>query len=190
MQPLKWKTPKDWAPKALSDFNAFLIDHASCERKASAVGLSFVVRYPDRTQLIEPMIQFAKEELDHFHQVYRLIQARGLQILRDDEDPYVNILMKHVRFGREERFLDRLLVSSLIEARGNERLELVAEVIEDEELKHFYTKIARAEDSHKDLFHDLALLFFPPDEVHTRLEELAVLEAEAIESVPYRCALH
>ena len=62
---LRVDTPKEWVNTALSDFDHFLIDHASCERKASAVGMSFVVRYPDRSALLEPMIQFAREELEH-----------------------------------------------------------------------------------------------------------------------------
>ena len=75
---LRVDTPHTWVATALSDFDAFLVDHASCERKASAVGMSFVVRYPDRPEIIEPMIQFAREELEHFHAVVRIVQARGL----------------------------------------------------------------------------------------------------------------
>src|SRR5688572_10064028 len=102
MLELQVATPPEWAKFAIQDFDAFLLDHASCERKASAVGMSFVVRYPDRTDLIEPMIQFAREELDHFHQVYRLIAERGLTLANDEADPYVNLMMGHVRFGRED----------------------------------------------------------------------------------------
>ena len=152
---LKTKTPADWIGVALGDFDAFLVDHASCERKASAVGMSFVVRYPDRREILEPMIQFAREELEHFHQVYKLILQRGLSVWTDEEDAYVNVLMKTVRFGREERFLDRLLVSSSIEARGTERMHLVADHLNDETLKNFYRRLARAENQHKDFFRGL-----------------------------------
>lgn len=190
MQPLLVQTPPDWAPFALADFDHFLVDHASCERKASAVGMSFIVRYPDRKELMDPMIRFAREELEHFHQVYKLIEARNLELLPDEEDAYVGILMKAVRFGREERFLDRLLVSSVIEARGAERLGLVAEALSDEKLKHFYSRIARAEKHHETLFWDLALVFFPEAEVRNRYQQLLEVEAKAISSVPYRHALH
>jgi tRNA 2-(methylsulfanyl)-N6-isopentenyladenosine37 hydroxylase len=190
VNPLLYQTPADWATFAIQDFDHFLIDHASCERKASAVGLSFVVRYPDRTSLIDPMIRFAREELEHFHQVYRLIEARGLNLEPDEEDPYVNLFMKEVRFGREERFLDRLLVSSLIESRGAERLGLVADVLSDEKLKHFYSRIARAEQHHETLFYDLALKFFDAATVELRWNQLREAEAKAIQAVPYRHALH
>lgn len=190
MEALLVSTPPEWAPFALTNFDSFLSDHASCERKASAVGMSFVVRYPDRPELIEPMIQFAREELEHFHQVYRLMKARGLALLPDEEDPYVNLLMKEVRFGRDERFLDRLLVSSLIESRGAERLGLVAEQLTDEKLKHFYSRLARAEAHHHDLFWEMARKFFPQNVVDERWKTLQEAEARAILGVPWRNALH
>jgi tRNA 2-(methylsulfanyl)-N6-isopentenyladenosine37 hydroxylase len=187
---LQWATPPEWAAIALQNFNAFLIDHASCERKASAVGMSFVVRYPDRTAIIEPMIHFSREELEHFHQVYRLIQERNLILERDEEDPYVGLLMKEVRYGRDERFLDRLLASSVIEARGCERLHLIANTLEDDRLKNFYARLARAENSHTDLFLEMASIYFPAEIVQSRLNEWLEIEAHAIQSVPFRSAIH
>jgi tRNA 2-(methylsulfanyl)-N6-isopentenyladenosine37 hydroxylase len=187
---LLWKTPPDWTSYALKDFNAFLLDHASCERKASAVGMSFVVRYPDRTALLEPMIHFAREELEHFHQVFRLIQERGLMLAPDEEDVYVQKLMAQVRFGREERFLDRLLVSGVIEARGCERLFLVADALNTERLKNFYTRLARAEASHKSLFVEMAQTYFPRETIDSRLNEWLEIEAEAIQSVPFQSRVH
>ena len=187
---LRYATPIEWVPEALKDFDAFLNDHASCERKASAVGMSFVVRYPDRQALIEPMINFAREELEHFHQVYRLISSRGLILAPDNPDPYVNQLMDRVRHGRDERFLDRLLVSSIIEARGFERIMLVANWLTDPDLKPLYTRLGRAEGSHKDLFVNLAEIYFPQNIIRARLEELLDFEAKAVKELPVRSALH
>lgn len=187
---LKIATPREWAQKALTEFDAFLLDHASCERKASAVGLSFVVRYPDRKEIIEPMIQFSREELEHFHQVYRLIAERGLTLGRDEEDTYVNVMMQHVRFGRDERFLDRLIVSSVIEARGAERLKLIEENVSEERLKTFYGRLARAEAHHRTFFLDMAAYYFPQGTIQERLDAFLDIEAEAISSVPFRAALH
>lgn len=187
---LKWQTPSEWVGVALKDFDAFLVDHASCERKASAVGMSFVVRYPDRREILEPMILFAREELEHFHQVYKLILKRGLSLWTDEEDPYANLLMKAVRTGRDERFLDRLLVSSVIEARGTERMHLVADAIQDEDLRHFYRRLARAENQHKDFFVEMARFYFSPETILKRLNEILEVEADAIQKVPFRAALH
>ncbi len=192
--PFEWNllsaTPLSWVDAVLSDFPAFVIDHASCERKASAVGMSFVVRYPDRTALLDPMIHFAREELEHFHQVIRLMSRLGLTAVPDQEDRYVNILMKACRTGREERFLDRLLVSGVIEARGAERLLLISEHLVEEDLRNFYGRLARAEVSHKNIFVDLALKFFDSETVKKRLDELLVLEDKAIRSVPVRALVH
>lgn len=187
---LRHVTPETWADLALSDFDSFLMDHASCERKASAVGMSFVVRYPDRGSIIEPMISFAREELEHFHQVYRLIAERGLVLQRDEVDPYVDRLMEKVRHGRDERFLDRLLLSSVIEARGNERLWIVARHLSDPALQSFYQRLARAEGAHKDLFLRMAELYFPMEVIRERLFYLLDHEAQIVSSLPTRCALH
>lgn len=187
---LRVNTSADWTSCVLNDFDVFLADHASCERKASAVGMSFVVRYPDRPGLLEPMISFAREELDHFHQVYRLMVKRGVGLSPDEQDPYVNALMKEVRFGREERFLDRLLVSGVIEARGTEKLSLLSEALTDPELKAFYHKLAKAEYHHLHLFHHLAKRFFPESTVEKRLDFWLDLEASIFQQCPVRPAVH
>ena len=184
------KTPSDWAGFALQDFDAFVIDHAACERKASAVGMSFVVRYPDRPQLVGPMIQFAREELEHFHQVYRILQSRGLALGKDEQDAYVGLLLQHVRTGRDERLLDRLLVNALIEARGCERLALVADALTDDKLQQFYSRLARAEGHHYTLFLELAQEIFAETDFSGRWSELRQIEANAIAAVAYRHALH
>lgn len=187
---LRVKTSPQWAQCVLENFNHFLADHASCERKASAVGMSFVVRYPDRPALLEPMISFAREELDHFYQVYRIMVQRGVSLTPDEQDPYVNALMKEVRFGRDERFLDRLLVSGVIEARGTEKLALLAEAMFDADLKSFYQKLAKAEYHHLHLFHHLAETFFPKDVVQQRLDFWLDLEADIFKGCPIRPAVH
>jgi len=187
---LRQKSSSEWVKCVLSHFDSFLADHASCERKASAVGMSFVVRYPDRPELLEPMISFAREELEHFHQVYRLMKKRGLPLAPDEQDPYVNLLMKEVRFGREERFLDRLLVSGVIEARGTERLALLSCSLEDPDLKSFYARLAKAENQHQHLFTQMALKFFPASLVESRLSFWLDCEASVFSQMEIRPAVH
>lgn len=181
---------QDWIKVVLSDFDSFLINHAACERKASATGVTFVVRYPDRLELAEPMIRLAREELLHFQQVCRILRKRGLQLRPDEKDPYVNQLLTKIRSGRDEEFLDRLLVFGLIEARGAERFGAVGKALEDSDLKSFYQNLAETEARHHQLFIDLALKYFSHDQVATRLRELESLEYEAIANVPLRAAVH
>ena len=190
MLPLAIPTPPAWLKLVLADFDAFLVDHAACERKASATGMAFVVRYPDRRELLEPMIAFAREELEHFHQVYRLIEARGLTLASDEKDPYVERLMRWVRGGRDPRLLDRLVLGGVVEARGCERFGMVAEGLPPGELAGFYAELTRSEARHVGLFHRLARRLFPAREVEARVCSLLELEAQVVTELPLRPALH
>lgn len=187
---LKPYSGEAWIQKVLQNFDHFLIDHAACERKASATGVSFVVRYPDREKIMDPMIRLAREELLHFHQVCRLLRKRNLKLLPDEKDPYINGLLKQIRNGRDEEFLDRLLVFGIVEARGTERFRVVAENHPDKELADFYMKLTEAEARHHELFVDLALEYFDEESVMKRLRELEKLEFEVIQEIPIRAAVH
>ncbi len=183
-------TDPAWVGAILNDFDAFLCDHANCERKASALAMSLVVKYPDRTRMIPTLIALAQEELEHFRQVYALMERRGLQLVNDSQDPYVNQLLKLARHGREERLLDRLLVSSLVECRGAERFGILAEALDDPELTQFYRTLWAGEVKHGHQFADLAVREFGAEEVYLRLEEMAQREAEIVRALPWRAALH
>ena len=183
-------TPRQWVQVILDDFDTFLADHANCERKASALAMSLVVKYPQRTALIAPLIAIAREELEHFEQVYEVMCARGVAMMKDEPDPYVNALVALMRHGRDERLLDRLLVSSIVECRGAERFRIVAEALTDEDLKQFYTTLWKVETKHGHQFVDMALRCFSTDAVYPRLQTLMEAEAEIIARLPWRASLH
>jgi tRNA 2-(methylsulfanyl)-N6-isopentenyladenosine37 hydroxylase len=187
---LRVATDVAWIDAVLGDFDAFLVDHAACERKASATGMAFVVRYPDRVALLDPLIAFAREELEHFHRVYRLLEARGLTLGPDAADPYVGALLASVRTGRDERLLDRLLVAGVVEARGCERFGMIAQALPTGELADFYADITRSEARHHGLFLRLARSYFDENAIATRLDELLDAEARILEGLPLRAALH
>ena len=183
-------SPAGWLETVLADFDAFLIDHAACERKAAATGMSFVVRYPDRTHLLEPMIELAREELAHFHEVYKVIRSRGLTLGPDVKDPYVKIITGAVRPGRDERLLDRLIVGGVLEARGCERFGLVAEALEPGPVQEFYRELVRSESRHHGMFLRMARHYFTDEVVSGRLAYFLEIEADAIQTIPLRAALH
>lgn len=187
---LLFATHPDWVNVVLADFDAFLQDHANCERKASALAMSLVVKHPDRTRILPTLIALAQEELEHFRQVYELMVSRGLELVKDTQDPYVNQLMACMRHGREPRFLDRLLVSSLVECRGAERFGIIANALDDESLKAFYTALWKAETKHGHQFVDMALKYADPQTTQTRLHELAEQEAEIVQRLEWRASLH
>jgi tRNA-(ms[2]io[6]A)-hydroxylase len=190
MLDLRTTTPTRWLDVVFADFGAFLVDHALCERKASAMGMSLVAKYPDRTLILDPLIAFAREELEHFHIMYRLVEKRGLRLYGDEKDVYVNALRKLSRSGGDELFLDRLVVPGIVEARGCERLQMVAGAIDDPELRETYMDLARAESRHHGLFFRLARQYFPEDVVTARADELLDAEAKIIEGLPLRAAVH
>ena len=190
MAKLKIPSSQAWLDAVLSDFDAFLLDHASCERKASAMALSLISHYPDRSELVQEMMVLAREELEHFHQMLWLTQARGLVLLPAEKDLYVQELRSEIRRGRDEFFLDRLLVSGIIEMRGCERFSLVADALEPGPLRVFYQEIARSESRHGRLFYRLARRYFEPAEATERQEELLEHEARIIEALPIRPVVH
>ncbi len=183
-------THPDWVNVVLSDFDAFIQDHANCERKASALAMSLVVKYPDRTRIVPALIALAQEELEHFRQVYALMVSRGLALVKDTRDPYVNQLAACMRHGREPRFLDHLLVSSLIECRGAERFRIIADALSDQSLKEFYTSLWKAEAKHGHQFVDMALEYADAETTMARLLELAEREAEIVQALAWRASLH
>lgn len=187
---LTWATPPEWASYILENFDEFLIDHANCERKASALAMSFVVRYADRVEMIPALIELAREELEHFEQVYTVMEARGLRLAPDTKDPYVNALIALCRSRGPERFLDRMLVSSIVETRGAERFRLIHEALQDPQLKGLYQSLWACEAKHGNLFVNMALKYFPEQELYDRLEELLRAEGEITRNLEWRPSLH
>lgn len=187
---LRTDTTREWVDVVLGDFDAFLVDHAACERKASATALKLVSHYSDRTTLVRELIPFAQEELEHYAQVMAIILDRGLATRPDEKDPYVGALMKLVQRGPEQYFLDRLLVLGVVEARGCERFGMLADALEPGPLKDFYTDIARSEARHHGLFVRLAKEYFSAATVQQRLDELLDAEAELVARLPHRPAVH
>jgi tRNA 2-(methylsulfanyl)-N6-isopentenyladenosine37 hydroxylase len=190
MLQLESATPRAWLDVVFSDFDAFLVDHTLCERKASAMGMSLVAKYPDRTLILEPLIAFAREELEHFHIMFRVLSERRLQLPADSKDAYVNGLRKLMRSEPALLLLDRLLVSAVVEARGCERLSMVTEALEPGALKQTYLELTRAEARHHALFFRLAECYFPPEQVKARARALFEAEATLLEGLPLRPAVH
>ena len=118
MLQLQSQTPREWIDVVLGSFDEFLADHTLCERKASAMGMSLVAKYGDKSLILDDLIAFAREELEHFHTMFRVLAERGLRLPPDTRDPYVNGLRKYMTTDPEGLFLDRLVVSGVVEARG------------------------------------------------------------------------
>jgi len=187
---LKVPTSQAWLDTVLADFDTFLADHASCEKKASGMAMSMISHYPDRPELITNMLNLAIEELSHFRDVMRLILERDLQPSADQKDEYVNRLHQAMDQGKEAYLLDRLLIASIVEARGAERFGMIAGEVEEPRLKKFYQAITDSEARHYQMFLDLAELYFPAERITPLLEHLLEIEAYIIRTLPMKPALH
>jgi tRNA-(ms[2]io[6]A)-hydroxylase len=187
---LKVPTDAAWLPHALAHFDAVLVDHAHCEKKAAVNALSLLQVYPDVPGLPAQMARLAREESAHLARVLQIMEARGLTLGRDEGDPYAQGLQRFVRHPQLERRLDRLLVAAIIEARSCERLSLLAEGLTDAPLKRFYAELAQSEDGHQSLFFRLAAAAHGEEAAAARLEVLLGHEAEVLAKVGLRAAIH
>jgi tRNA 2-(methylsulfanyl)-N6-isopentenyladenosine37 hydroxylase len=187
---LRVPTDERWLPLALANFDQVLIDHAHCEKKAAANALSLLQSYPDLPGLPAQLARMAREESGHLSRVLALMEKRGLTLTRDSGDPYAQRLQELVRTPQLERRLDRLLVAAVIEARSCERLALLAEGLQDSELRSFYAELAQSEDGHQELFFRLASNAHGEAAARARLEAILDGEARILRELPLRAAIH
>lgn len=185
------ESSQDWINAVMNDFDSFLQDHADCERKASAMAMSFVAKFPNRVEIIPELIETAVEELEHFQQVYQIMESRGVQLpAKMGQDMYVKELVDNCRSDVEGRFLDRLLLASIVECRGAERFRLVYENLEEGDLKKFYHNLWASEAKHGNIFVKMALNYFDENLVYDRLNELNEIESQILAKQPIKAALH
>ncbi len=188
---LRANSSQEWINAVMSDFNTFLQDHADCERKASAMAMSLVAKYPDRTHIHSELIDTAIEELEHFKLVYELMQARNVKFASQiTEDPYIKNLNRQMHSGGDKRFLDYLLIGSLFETRGAERFKLIEENLDDPDNKKFYKMLWTSEAKHGHIYISMGLHYFPEEIVYDRMDWWMDREAEVISNLPIRPALH
>lgn len=188
---LSYNTPPEWAQQVLEDFNSFLQDHADCERKASSMAMSFVAKCPDKVEIIPELIETALEELEHFRDVYAIMEKRGVQLKAEmEQDLYMKQLINSIRSGRDERLMDRMLLASIVECRGAERFRLIEEALEDGDLKKFYKVLWTSEAKHGNIFVKMALIYWDEKEVYKRLQELTDIEGDICSQLKWRPALH
>lgn len=187
---LRVPTRPEWTAAVLADLDAFLLDHAANERKASASALALVAHYPDRADLVRRCIDLAIEELEHFRAVQRLAAERGLTLGPDTKSEYLRRLSAGFRDGSEAYFLDRLLTAAIVEARGCERFGLLAAALPEGGLRDFYRELARSEVRHHETYLSLAHAYFDAGDAGARLSELLETEARLLDELPLRPALY
>lgn len=179
---LQLPTDPRWAELVHQDLPALLTDHAWCEQKAASNAISMIVRHPELSELVSELTRIAQEELDHFGQVVQRIHARGWVLGPERKDDYVNELMQFVRKdgSREERLVDRLLFSAMIEARSCERFKVLTEEAADPELREFYRELMVSEAGHYTTFIGFARRYGGRVDVDARWKAFLAYEAEVV----------
>ena len=189
---LRLPTDPRWTELVKDDLRSVLIDHAWCEHKAASNAMSIIVRYPELGSMVEQLSRIAQEEIMHFGMVVERIHARGWELGPERKDSYVNELLGFVRKGggREQRLVDRLLFSAMIEARSCERFKLLSEQVDDPDLRSFYRELMESEAGHYTTFISLARNFAAGHDVDRRWKEFLAFEAEVVRSYGISPEMH
>jgi tRNA-(ms[2]io[6]A)-hydroxylase len=185
---LQLPTDPRWVDLAGISLEEILTDHAWCEQKAATSCISLIQRYSAREKLVEELSPIVTEEWGHFRLVLAELQKRGLRLGRQRKDQYVNRLMEFELKGanEEERFLDRLLIFALIEARSCERFKRLSEGLEDAYLRQFYRRFMESEAGHYHLFIGLAETYIDKERVRRRWKEWLEYEMGVMETLEVR----
>ena len=186
-------TDPAWADAVASDLDRVLADHAHCEMKAAQNALALIGRHASEfPEMVEPLMELAREESEHFDMVYAKLRARGKTLPSPAPDDYVGDLRRLARAdgGNMPILLDRLLVAALIEARSCERFKILSERLESEELRAFYRDLMISEARHFRLFSGLAEQKFGVDVARARLSILAEREAQISARLPLGPTVH
>lgn len=192
--PLRYSTPIEWASDVLRKPLELLNDHAHLEKKAASNALELLNRWPEPAppeNWVAAMTAVARDEIEHLAVVARLLARRGGRLTKSHSNPYANALHQLVRKGRgSEELADRLMVSSLIEARSCERFNLLGQACQDAELKKLYRGLWASEHGHYLSFLQLAGKVLDADDVARRWDQLLDSESKISQSQPAGPRMH
>ena len=190
---LKLPTDPRWINIVEKNVSEILTDHAFCEQKAASTAISFIVTYPEHSELVSAMVELAQEEISHFEMVHKLILDRGWVLGRDRKDDYVRSLNQFFLKGgsRINQLVNRLLCAALIEARSCERFRLLSKELEDRSLRKFYKKLMISEAHHYTLFLKFAKKFGKRTlDVDEKWEALLDFEANLMKTLGNKETMH
>jgi tRNA-(ms[2]io[6]A)-hydroxylase len=189
---LKLPTDPRWANIVEKNIEEVLTDHAFCEQKAATNAITIVVQYPELTDLVDAMLELAKEELTHFQMVHEKIKERGFVLGRERKDEYVNELATFMRKGYRRNIIlvDKLLFGAMIEARSCERFKVLSENVNDEDLRKFYRELMISEANHYTMFLGFARKYSGGEDVEKRWKEFLDFESAIISRYGKKETIH
>jgi tRNA-(ms[2]io[6]A)-hydroxylase len=193
--PLRASTPEAWAEAAWADPASLLSDHAHNEKKAALTALSLVHAFAGHPRVPLLLARLAEEELNHFRRVLEALSEFGWPLRRDGGSAYAKGLMARIGEGGGEPLLDRLLISTLIEARSCERLHLLERAaqglpgLQNPAWLEFMFELERCEAGHALTYLAIARERFGAA-ADRRLDAWLDWEAEVIAALPHRSVVH
>lgn len=197
--PLKINTPESWVSLALSNLPNLLNDHMHLERKAAANVLSLVYRWPEQIRndqekigyWVKVLTDIARDEVEHLDLIRELLLGYNEPIQKHHRSSYANDLrMLSAKGNDPQDLVDRLLVSSLIEARSCERFFLLAKYASDEKLAKIYHGLWSSEHGHYQVFLELAYFVLDKQVIDQRFEYFLTEEAKLVQRQGKESLLH
>ncbi len=194
--PLASSTSARWVQAATGDPSTLLEDHCQCELKAASNALAFMHRNPRKEELVQRMERLAREELEHYQLVRRLMARWKIEHRPPRRSPYMRGLAE-ARRGGGLALLDALLISAVVEARSCERFFALAGAfptaggaLPGEELAKTYGNLARSESGHAWVFVELARRYHESSLVDEELRRWVLHEARVLDEVPLSPRMH
>jgi len=181
---LKTDTPKEWAQTVMKDLETFLTDHAYNEMKAAQSAMAVINHRPNDVEFVNTMSALTIEEMQHFEMVYDKILELGLPLGSESQNEYAMLLRKFFpkTKDREEKFLQKLMLSSLMEARSCERFSVLVKEMKpiNPSLAQFYDDLFESEARHYRVFLEYARKYGGREQIDEIWDQLLSYEAEVM----------
>ena len=176
---LKVPTPDAWVHYALGDLTTLLVDHANCEYKAAATGMSLITKYKHLPRLQRLMARLVREEMLHYEQVLVFMDRMGIEFRSLSAARYARTLRESVRTNEDDRLVDLLIVGAIVEARSCERFAALWPHLPTP-LGRYYKSLLRSEGRHYQDYLALAQENSDQQSVDARLEHFLRIDEQLI----------
>lgn len=186
---LKTPTPDAWVSYALGDLATLLVDHANCEYKAAATGMSLITKYKHLPRLQRLMARLVREEMLHYEQVLVFMDRMGIEFRSLSASRYARILRESVRTNENDRLVDLLIVGAIVEARSCERFAALWPHLPTP-LGRYYKSLLRSEGRHYQDYLTLAQENSDQESVDARLEHFLRIDEQLIVSPDQEFRFH
>jgi tRNA-(ms[2]io[6]A)-hydroxylase len=186
---LKTPTPDAWVSYALGDLTTLLVDHANCEYKAAATGMSLITKYKHLPRLQRLMARLVREEMLHYEQVLVFMDRMGIEFRSLSASRYARTLRESVRTNENDRLVDLLIVGAIVEARSCERFAALWPHLPTP-LGRYYKSLLRSEGRHYQDYLTLAQENSDQESVDARLEHFLRIDEQLIVSPDQEFRFH